>query len=93
MQTQELIAEKRAKMGSRESRRLRREGRLPVNLYDIHSNLILSTLKAIDRLNCGDDPEVVTAVRKLTDSDGEGSADVRAKARDVLARWDEKQGA
>jgi len=69
------------------------DGRIRVNLYDVHSNLLLSALKAIDGLNCGDDPEVVTAVRKLTNSDGEGSADVRAKARDVLARWDEKQGA
>jgi len=33
MQTQELSAERRDKMGSAESRRLRRHGRLPVNLY------------------------------------------------------------
>lgn len=33
MQTQELIAEKRDKLGSSESRRLRRAGRLPANLY------------------------------------------------------------
>lgn len=69
------------------------DGRVKVNLYDVHSNLLMSALKAIDGLKCGDDPEVVTAVRKLTDSDGEGSADVRARARDVLAHWDENQGA
>ena len=66
---------------------------LVVNRYQVHSNLLLAALRAVARLKAGDDPEVVAAVRKLTDSDDEGSAEVREKARELLAYWDENQGA
>jgi hypothetical protein len=61
--------------------------------YDVHSNVLMAGLRAVRRLDCGDDPEVVTLVRKLTDSDSEGDPDVRARARELLVLWNEQQGA
>ena len=63
-----------------------------VNLYRVHSNVILRGLAAVVVLDCGDDAEVVAAVRKLSDSDTEGDSDVRMRAQEILARWNKQQG-
>jgi len=64
-----------------------------VSRYQLHSNIILKAMVAVSRLDCRDDPEVVAAIRKLTDTTSEGDPDVRTRAREVLAAWNLEQGA
>jgi len=64
-----------------------------ISRYRVHSNVILRGLGAVERLDCGDDENVVAAVRKLSDSDTEGDSDVRYRAQRLLTRWKKQQGA
>jgi|GEM_PF-2955004 len=64
-----------------------------VSRYRVHSNVILRGLNAVERLDCGDDEEVVAAVRKLSESATEGDSDVRYRAQQLLTRWKKQQGA
>jgi hypothetical protein len=61
-----------------------------ISLYRLQSNVILPALAAVEALDCGDDAEVVAAVRKLSDSETEGDSDVRFQAQQLLTRWKEK---
>jgi len=62
--------------------------------YTLHSNVILRALLAVEKLDAArEDPEVVAAIRKLTNSDAEGNSDVRERARSILAEWKLDQGA
>jgi len=64
-----------------------------ISRYRVHSNVISRGLDAVERLDCGDDEEVVAAVRKLSDSATEGDSDVRYRAQKLLTRWKKQQGA
>jgi hypothetical protein len=62
--------------------------------YTLHTNVILRALAAVQRLDeARNDPKVVAAIRKLTDSESEGDSDVRESARRLLAEWNLDQGA
>jgi len=59
-----------------------------IDRYTLHTNVILRAMAALQDLDAArSDPEVVTAIRKLTDSDAEGDSAVRERARKVLAEW------
>ncbi|MEM8885128.1 MAG: HEAT repeat domain-containing protein [Planctomycetota bacterium] len=60
-----------------------------ISQYDLHSQLIRKAMHAVELLDCGDDPEVVALVRKLTGTEYEGDADVRERARQLLAQWNQ----
>jgi len=64
-----------------------------VSRYRVHSNVLSRALAAVEQLDCGDDEEVVAAVRKLSDSATEGDSDVRYRAQQLLTRWKNEQGA
>lgn len=64
-----------------------------ISRYRVHSNVIARGLDAVQQLDCGDDEEVVAAVRKLSDSATEGDSDVRYRAQQLLTRWKKQQGA
>jgi HEAT repeat protein len=55
-----------------------------LDIYRLRSDVILQAIARVVKLGCGDDPQVLEALARLTDDDIEGDLEVRQAARKAL---------
>jgi len=61
-----------------------------INRYQLHSNLILRAIEAVDRLDARNDATVTLMLRQRALAEHEGDQQVRSAAQKVLNTWESK---